>query len=322
MRPTSRQFAAALAGILLLATATVSTAEQDTTVRVGGGEIRVTFDDGRLAVGRNEVLSWVRGAAHTVSAYYGGFPVSRLDLRIRPIIGDDIGGTAYGWRRGIDIRLGGNASSDDLADDWVLVHEMLHMGHPQVGDQHKWFKEGLATYVEPIARSRVGDLAAREVWAELAQQLPQGQPRRGDRGLDHTPTWGRVYWGGALYFFVADVRIRQHTDDRFGLQDALRAIVEAGGTLDRRWSLSKTLRIGDEAIGESILTDLYDRMADRPVTVDLDTLWTQLGIQRGLIRTDLDDDAPLAHIRRAITGEPAESTPGHHAGRGLHAPGG
>lgn len=321
MRVASRQFAAGLAGIILLQTTAAAAAPQPASVRVGGGEIRVTFDDGRLAVSRDEVLSWVRQAAHTVGAYYGGFPVPRLELRIRPVIGDDIGGTAYGWRRGIDIRLGGNAGTDDLADDWVLVHEMLHMGHPQVGDKHKWFKEGLATYVEPIARARVGDLAAREVWAELAQQLPQGQPRRGDRGLDHTPTWGRVYWGGALYFFVADVRIRQRTENRFGLQDALRAIVDAGGTLDRRWSLRETLRVGDEAVGEPVLTDLYERMDDQPMTVDLDALWAKLGIQRSLIRTELDDDAPLAHVRRAITGGHQAREPDRTASQRLNPPG-
>ena len=58
--------------------------------------------------------------------------------------------------------------------------------------------------------------------------MPKGLPAAGDRGLDYTPTWGRTYWGGALFCLLADIDIRKRTSNRFGLQDALRAIVAAG----------------------------------------------------------------------------------------------
>ena len=58
--------------------------------------------------------------------------------------------------------------------------------------------------------------------------------RDNDRGLDRTRTWGRTYWGGALFCLMADVEIRKQTGNRVGLQDALRTILSAGGSIDKK----------------------------------------------------------------------------------------
>ena len=42
----------------------------------------------------------------------------------------------------------------------------------------------------------------------------------GGFGLDNTHTWGRTYWGGAMFCLLADVEIRRRTHNRRGLQDA------------------------------------------------------------------------------------------------------
>jgi hypothetical protein len=49
-------------------------------------------------------------------------------------------------------------------------------------------------------------------------------------------------------------------------------------------------------VGQTVLTDLYRRMKDAPEPVDLDGLWRSLGVAGGV----LNDDAPLAKVRRAI----------------------
>jgi hypothetical protein len=53
--------------------------------------------------------------------------------------------------------------------------------------------------------------------------------------------------------FIADLGIRGRTKNRMGLQNALRAIVHAGGTLQQEWPLRRALEIGDAAIRRSIL---------------------------------------------------------------------
>jgi hypothetical protein len=69
------------------------------------------------------------------------------------------------------------------------------------------------------------------MWADLVRDMPKGLPEPGDQGLDNTHTWGRTYWGGALFCFLADIEIRKQTKNEKGLQDALRGILNAGGDI-------------------------------------------------------------------------------------------
>src|SRR5262249_1004835 len=149
------------------------------------------------------------------------------------------------------------ARESDLRRNWVLVHEMTHLAFPSVPPKHHWIEEGLATYVEPLIRYRAGMVPAESVWGDLARGLPQGTPQEGDRGLDNTHTWGRPYWGGALFCLLADVEIRKRTQGRLGLEDALRGIVRKGGSMAVRWELGDALAAGDDAVGVPVLSELY-----------------------------------------------------------------
>jgi len=135
----------------------------------------------------------------------------------------------------------------------------------------------------------------------MAKSMPQGLPRDGDQGLDHTHSWGRTYWGGAIFWLMADVRIREETGNKKGLPDAMRGIMNAGGTLDHEWPIERLLETGDKAVGCSVLEDLYSQMKAAPVQTDLNALWQRLGIQvdHGVVK--YNDRAPLAKIRKAIT---------------------
>src|SRR5262249_186765 len=144
---------------------------------------------------------------------------------------------------------------------------------------HDWVEEGLATYVEPFARVRVGLLSEAEAWRGLVRGLPNGLPEQGDRGLDHTPTWGRTYWGGALYWFLADVEIRNRTGNRFGLEQAVRGINASGGNNAVRWPISKIFEAGDRATGVPVLRELHAKMGSKPTSVDLRALFAELGVR-------------------------------------------
>ena len=126
-------------------------------------------------------------------------------------------------------------------------------------------------------------------------------PQAGDQGLDRTHTWGRTYWGGALFCFLADIEIHQKTGNRKGLQDALRGILDAGGDIRKDWDLEKALDIGDKAAGTAVLKPLYEKMKDQPYPVDLPAIWTQLGIEREGHTVRFIDSAPLARTRDAMT---------------------
>ncbi len=86
----------------------------------------------------------------------------------------------------ITIRVGSETSALELASDWMMTHEMVHLAFPSVEEKHHWIEEGIATYVEPIVRIRAGHLSVDQMWFDLVRDMPQGLPQIGDRGLDHT----------------------------------------------------------------------------------------------------------------------------------------
>jgi len=239
--------------------------------------------------------------------YYGSFPVSRARIVVIPEAGrgTEIHGTTWGNIDGFNgvtrIKLGSNIMKQDLLEDWTLTHELIHMALASFPDEQHWMEEGAATYVEPIARAQAGQLTANQVWEGMVSGMPQGLPRPGDRGLDRTHSWGRTYWGGALFCLVADVEIHKRTHNRKGLQDALQGIVAAGGTIDKEWSLSSALEIGDKATGTTALADLYKQWKNAPVQVDLQKLWQQLGINDSSGDVTGSRNTSLATIRQAIT---------------------
>jgi hypothetical protein len=274
-----------------------------TDLEVPGGVIHVGFAPGDLALPRETVLDWIKTSAKAVSTYYGRFPVSSLKLLMVPVNGPRVrGGTTWAYRgAAIRVLLGRDASEDDLRRDWIMVHEMVHLALPDMAERHAWLSEGLAVYIEPIARVQAGDLAAREIWQAMMRDMPKGLPEAGDEGLDNTDTWGRKYWGGAMFCLLADVEIRKATGNRLGLQDAMRGVIAAGGSHEKDWPIERVLATADKAVGVDVMTRLHREMGAKPVSPDLAGLWRDLGLRSRGEAVEFDDAAPLAAIRKAIT---------------------
>ena len=272
-------------------------------IDVPAGVIHVAFAPGEIALPRERVLDWIRASARAVSTYYGRFPVRSLKLLLVPVDGARVsGGTTWAYRgAAIRVLLGRQAGEDDLRRDWIMVHEMVHLALPDMDQRQAWLSEGLAVYVEPIARVQAGDMTAREVWQAMMRDMPKGLPQTGDQGLDYTDTWGRKYWGGAMFCLLADVEIRKRTGNRLGLQDAMRGVIAAGGNHELDWPIARILSTADRAVGVEVLTRLRNEMGAKPVTPDLAGLWRDLGLRFQNGNLEFDDTAPLAAIRAAIT---------------------
>lgn len=283
-----------------------------TPIEVGGGTLNVAFAPGEIALPRSALMDWLTTSAKAVSVYFGKFPVASARVLIVPVPGSGVqAGTTFGYR-GAAIRLivGSDVTKAELVGDWKAVHEMTHLALPDVEDSHLWLAEGIAVYVEPVAREQAGDLTAEEIWGDMVRDMPKGLPQAGDHGLDHTPTWGRTYWGGAMFCLLADVEIRKVTNNAKGLQQALRGILDAGGDHEKDWNdwpIKRIFSVGDKATGTTVLADLYKKMRAKPYAPDLDALWRELGVSVQGGRVVFDDSAPLASIRRAITAPPAKA---------------
>lgn len=270
---------------------------------VRGSTLCVSIDDPAQAIGRRVLQDWIERSARIVADYYGRFPVPLAALRIQGAAGGGVHGGRTTNTSGlvIQVSVGREATSDELAEDWVLVHEMVHLALPELGRRHHWLEEGLATYVEGIARAQFGNRDIADVWAEYRRSMPLGLPHAGEGGMDETRDWGRTYWGGALYCLQSDVAIREQTGNRVGLQTALRAILKETGGYRAAGGIDEVLRIGDAATGTRALQDLYRQIKAAPLAPDLELLWARLGIPTDPKSQPFDAHAPLAAIRIAIT---------------------
>ncbi len=277
-----------------------------TVIHVNRATLTVSWRGVEADVGRAGLLEWIDRSAKIVSGYYGEFPLAEVAIHLTVAQGERVmNGRTFGAPDAlIELNVGQHVSAQTLLEDWVLVHEMIHLALPAVSDEQNWLAEGLATYVEGIARVQAGNMSAVALWSEYFAQMQKGLPGPGDQGLDRTHTWARTYWGGALFCLIADVRIHEQTGNRRGLQDALRAIERRAGGMAERWSADRIFAIGDQATGTSVLHDLYASMKDKPNAPDLQALWTDLGLIASAGDVRLDDSARLAAVRRAITEPP------------------
>jgi hypothetical protein len=310
-------------GIVLLGIGRLAICQQLEPVRIPSGRatVEVSFTAGRFEAGRDALIGWVKNAADAVTKYFGRFPVdhARVIVRLAEGRAGVFHGTTFGGRRGgfTRISVGEKTTQQQLDDDWTMTHEFVHMAFPDLSgssDEHHWMEEGMATYIEPVARAQTGRLSAERVWGDFSRDMPQGLPKAGDQGLDHTPTWGRTYWGGAIFWLLADVGIREATENRKGLQDAMRGILNAGGNIREDWTVEQVVTAGDRATGTTVLADLYNQMKATAVRTNLDDLWRRLGVEVRSGQVTFDDHAPLAAIRKAITAPSIADAQAAHQG--------
>lgn len=272
-------------------------------VTVPGGAVDVAIAPGERALTTDAIVDWAQAAATNVSSYFGRYPVPRALVIVL------VGGrraVGYGSSMGyggasVMISVGPGAGAQDLRNDWVLTHEMSHFALPNLPRQQRWLEEGMATYVELVARTRSGRQPAEALWSELLNKLPNGAAAASRGGLDDAGGWAGTYWGGALYWFLADVAIREQTGNRKGLEHALRGIMADATIADAR-SVPAVLRAGDDATGTHVLAELYAKLGRGPYDVDVASLCQRLGVERRGGGVALLDGAPLAAVRLAISG--------------------
>ncbi len=274
---------------------------------VAGATLEVVKLDGKLDRSFDELSQWIQASANAVRDFYRGFPVARATVFVVPAAGRD--GVVFGKvlpesQPGIVLVVGQRATRKKLYADWILVHELFHLGFPSFFEEGKWLDEGLATYYEPIIRVRAGLYTEREMWDEAEKALPQGLPAYTRDGLEQARDFRGIYWGGALACFEADVEARKRQLDR-GLEVGLRALHDAGGNASEVWAMSDALHSIDEALGSPTLGRIAQLHGPSGSPFDLAALLRDLGVMRapnGSLK--LDDSAPLAAVRRALIEKP------------------
>jgi len=270
---------------------------------VSGATIDLAIAPASYGATDDAIVAWAARSARTIGRFLGCFPLERVMLLIVPARGNTVrrGETMGDGGASIVVELGEEATEATLENDWVLPHEMAHLALPNVPRRHHWIEEGVAVYVQPIARARSGELSPVDVWREFALGMPKGASARDGQGLDGARDWARTYWGGAAFCLLADVEIRRRTGNRLGFEDALRGIEASGGSVAQMWDFDRLLQTADASVGAPVLGPMHDRMVHENWSVDLPGLFRDLGVALQGNAVTLVDDAPLAAVRRAIT---------------------
>ncbi|HJT14095.1 MAG TPA: hypothetical protein VJ790_15860, partial [Dongiaceae bacterium] len=177
----------------------------------------------------------------------------------------------------VTVLVGEQATPQDLYDDWVLVHEFLHLGSPLMRDTGAWLNEGIATFYEPVLRARAGWKPEDDVWHEWMSQMPRGMPAMANIGLQNAGRGG-VYWGGALFVLMAEIESLQASGGRIGFSDCLRSVLAEGGDVTAKWPTMKLLDRCDRLLGKPIIAPLAERHIAKGSAMDLDQLWRRLGV--------------------------------------------
>ncbi len=253
---------------------------------------------------RGLVRSWGLASARAVVDFYGRFPGARATVFVVPVPAR--AGTLDGVllpesAPGIVVHVGAESGAESFAADWILIHELFHLGVPSFRGEGRWFDEGLAVYFGPILRVRAGLLDEQALWEEFAREMPPGLEALAQRGLVRARSGNGAYWGGAALCLLADLEIRTDSGGKIGLEDGIRRLHASGAHASEVVPLDRALALSDQAFPRPVLRPLAARFARKTSPPDLSALFARLGVMRDEAgRIVLDDDAELAPVRRAI----------------------
>jgi hypothetical protein len=268
------------------------------------------------------MTSWLLASARAVATLSGRFPVKRVGVMLvaepapRPVL------IGYFSRGGGPMALFFVAShASELVDDtdleatgrWALTHELAHAWLPPTDVKDAWFNEGLATWHQDLLARRAGLIADDATyWRGLLEGLETGRMRAATDGLTlqqasaHMHEHGsfqHAYWAGVALILIAEVEARAQGASVDDVVLALRRLFPVD---DRQRSARELLTAaeregGPVAVAARAWLGAYEREMDAGFP-DTRAVLAQLGVVRGPDGVvTFDDDAPLAHVRRALT---------------------
>lgn len=276
-------------------------------VRVSHADFDVAFLDGEAMKGRG-IEQWLRSSALAVEHMYGVFPRKRVQVSVRaaPGRGAQFGMVFRAGGVGAHFWLGEDTRAEDLRHDWVGVHELSHLSLPFIGSSEPWLSEGVATYYQYLLQVRAGWISETEFWAHLidgidsATGTSRDSLRNAAARMDRTGGYRRVYWGGAALVWLADVTLRARSGGLASLDFALERLWDCCLPSEQRWTATTLSQKLDFLTQNTAFHDVFTTYLDRSGPIPLEELLRNLGISYGLGRVRLRDDAPWAHIRRAM----------------------
>lgn len=268
----------------------------------GDAELTLALPGSTLQLPPATLSAWVSAVAEGNRRFWARSPAQGGLVLLIP---SEKGGVPFGRVMSlgdsvVTVLVGKEATSNELYNDWVLVHEFLHLGSPLMRDTGPWLNEGIATFYEPVLRARAGWKSEDEIWREWISQMPRGVNAMTESGLENAGRGG-IYWGGAIFVLMAEIHALQTSGGKIGFSDCLRDVLADGADATVKWQTRKLLGRCDAMLGTPTLVPLADRFVAQGSAMTLSQIWDLLGValtEDGQIR--YDDKAELAWLRPLI----------------------
>lgn len=216
------------------------------------------------------IAAWLVRAMQTVAAMGGHFPSARVHATIVPVISFDrpvlFGVVKRGQQTSVTLYVSHDATLDQLASDWVAVHEFSHLWLPPFRGESQWFGEGVATYLQELLRARCGVVSPERAWDRIQAGFERGRKAatkrtlaQESRAMRRTGAFHRVYWAGAAFALEANALLHGRA---LTLEEALLRAYATWGGHTRQWRWLDALNTLADAAGEPELIALGKRYAD------------------------------------------------------------
>jgi hypothetical protein len=108
----------------------------------------------------------------------------------------------------------------------------------------------------------------------------------------------RVYWSGAWYFMAADIRLRQQSAGKLGLDQALAKLNEC--CAEQSMSVPAMVQKLDELNRVILFEPLYDELRESMQVPDHEGIFSSLGIDIEAGQVSLQSKGPGAALRQQI----------------------
>lgn len=281
-------------------------------LKLGNTTLEIFYHTPALARERQKLDRWLRSAVTAVTGLYGRFPLDRVPVFIREADWGE-GPVPFGMvkRDGgtkVIFYVQADYSADDFIDDWTATHEFSHLALPHIERSHSWLSEGIATYYQNVLRVRVGLMTPELGWLKLQQGFQRGlaETAKGVTLQDAVTRmraerkFMRVYWTGTAFFLKADLALRQQTNGRESLDQALKKLRDCCLPSNKTWTGEEFIAWLDRATESRVFSGLYDETVNSDRFPDLHETYQTLGLKFGSQGVRFDDSAPQAQLRKHL----------------------
>jgi predicted metalloprotease with PDZ domain len=205
----------------------------------------------------------------------------------------------------------------EYVEDWTAPHELSHLLLPYVTSNDAWLSEGLATYYQNVSRVRSGAITPQDAWQRMHSGFRRGKDgttgkltlKQATERMYRDGGYMRVYWSGAAILMMADVRLRQLTDNKQSLDTVLAKFGECCLDPDPEWTARRVFEKFDEIAGASVFVPLHDTHVTSTEFPDLSKTYDEIGLQGLGGKLEMKSSAPSMAIRDAIMAPGPYRTP-------------